>query len=115
MMRKLFLALTLCTFSGLGQAATLYVSEFKNYPGIYQAPLAPEVTHQTVAIGGSSARSNPFNVQTQLIEIVCDTTCSVQVGSTTPTATTSSHRMAAGVPEFFIVQPGDEVAVISNS
>ena len=114
-MRKLFLGLTLCLISSWASAATLYISEYKNYPGIYQAPLAPEITHQTLAVGGSSAQSNAFNAQTQLVELVCDTTCSVQIGGTNPTATTTSHRMAAGVPEFWIVQPGDKVAVIANS
>ncbi len=114
-MRKLLLALALLFFGAPCLAATAYISEFANYPGLYSAAFTPELTHQTVAIGGSSAQSNAFSSSTQLIRVECDSICSVQIGGTNPTATATSMRMAAGVPEYFIVQPGQKIAVISNT
>jgi hypothetical protein len=112
-----FLALVLLTFAGFAQAATLYVTEFQTVnpsnPVVYQAARAPALANQTVAIGGSSTQSSAFNTATGLVRIHVDAIACVAVGGTNPTATTSLMRMTAGQTEYFVVSPGDKLAVIA--
>lgn len=99
--------------------STLYITEFTNMAGIGSrfvnvAPLPP-VAEQTVTISGSSTQSNAFNAATQMIRLVTDATCSISVGAN-PTAATTNARISANVePEYFAVQPGQKLAVITNS
>jgi len=106
--------------------ATLYIREYvgigaaSNATGIGQALLEvqagaePAVTDQTVAISGSSAQSAAFNAKTYLVRIHTDSICSILFGAN-PTAAATNARLAANQTEYFIVQPGQKVAVISNS
>ena len=112
----------LCLVAGLlltaqAMAATVYIEEFSDSIPIirYQAAVEPAVTSQTVAITGSSVQSAAFNVGTHLIRVHADSTCSIKIGGTNPTATTSSMRFLAGQTEYFIVMPGDKLAVITNT
>jgi 2-methylaconitate cis-trans-isomerase PrpF len=95
--------------------ATLYVTEF---PALEKASLPvaiqPPIAEQTVAIGGSSAASSPFNVSTGLVRLHTDSICSIEINNS-PTATASKARLAANTTEYFVVQPGHSLAVISNS
>lgn len=96
-------------------ASTLFVTEFKGPPTVsvyYQAVNTPALANQTVAIAGSSAQSAAFNNETRIIRIATDIACNVVVGGTNPTATTSSMRLATGQTEYFVVRPGDKLAVI---
>lgn len=95
--------------------ATLYVTEFSSMPanGAQVMP-RPAITTQTVAIGGTSTPSSAFGAQTRYIRVHTDATCSTAI-SANPTATTSSERLPADATEYFAVQPGDKIAVISNS
>lgn len=98
--------------------ATLYIAEFTEsaFGQIAgHAPVAalPAVTEQTVAISGASAQSSAFGNQTEIIRVHTDTTCSILVG-TNPTATAAKLRMVADQTEYFAVQPGDKIAVITN-
>jgi len=96
--------------------ATLYVEELATM-GLYgaaQIAARPGVAAQTVAIGGSSTQSSAFNAQTKFIRVHTDAICSIAIGSN-PTATTSNCRLAADQTEYFGVQPGDKIAVISNT
>ena len=98
--------------------AVLYVTEYphaasdqgKALPVGFGAPIA----NQTVAIGGGSLQSAAFNANTVLIRVHCDAVCSVLIGAN-PTALTTSARMAANQTEYFGVQPGTKIAVISNA
>lgn len=97
--------------------ATLYVEEFAQLGfGGGSAPVASQPSHaqQTVAIGGTTAQSTAFSSRTYFVRLHTDAICSVRFG-TSPTATTSTTRMAANTTEYFKVQPGDKVAVISNT
>lgn len=114
-MRKLiaFVALLVCSAV---QADTLYVTEFAGPPSVsvyYQAASTPAVASQTVAIAASSAQSAAFNASTYLVRVHTDVDCHVVVGGTSPTATVSSMRMVAGQTEYFVVVPGQRVAVIA--
>lgn len=111
-MRTLFAALALLA-CGLANAATLYVTEFKERPPVtYQAAWTPAVANQTVAIGGASTQSAAFQWNTALIRVHADIACHVVIGGANPVATASSMRMIAGQTEYFLVVPGDLLAVI---
>lgn len=98
--------------------AVLYITEFNaiggggNFPvgGAYQPPVA----EQTVAIGGGSAQSAAFNTNTLFVRLHTDAICSIEFG-VSPSATTTTARMAANQTEYFNVVPGQKVAVITNS
>lgn len=98
--------------------ATLYVTEFATMPVIggvaVQIAPRPALATQTIAISGASTQSSAFGATTRYIRIHTDAICSTAVGSN-PTATTSGERLAADNTEYFAVQPGDKIAVISNT
>lgn len=117
---KNFLRISLATAallaSTLVHAATVYIEEFARNTNVqYQSGYMPSLTHQTVVIGGSSTQSAAFSTGTYLIRVEVDATCSIQIGTTNPTATTTSMRFVAGQTEYFLVQPGDKLAVITNT
>ena len=97
---------------------TLYISEYAVLGSTQSGalPVAPEpaLAVQTVAIGGASAVSQPFSVQTRYVRLHSDAICSRLFGKA-PTATVASPRMAADQTEYFAVNPGDRVAVITNT
>lgn len=98
--------------------AVVYVTEFTDstirYSQINPVSFLPPVAEQTVAIGGTSAQSSEFNDKTKIIRVHTDAVCSIEVGSD-PTATTSNLRLAANSTEYFEVNPGDKIAVITNT
>lgn len=93
--------------------ATLYVTEFR-MAGFVGVAKAPAVTDQAVAIAGASAQSAAFNGATTLIRVHTDAICSIAIG-TNPTATAAKARLAANQTEYYAVNPGDKIAVITNS
>lgn len=99
--------------------AVLYISEYdaQAWDGVSNtlpAGREPAIATQTVAIGGVSAQSAAFNAKTRFVRIHTDAICSVEFGAN-PTATAAKARMAANQTEFFGVNPGDKVAVITNT
>lgn len=102
-------------FGGRASADTLYVTEFAGPPAVsvyFQAANTPALTEQTVAIAGASAQSAVFGGSTKLVRVHTDVACHVVVGGSNPTATTSSMRLGAGQTEYFVVTPGQRLAVI---
>jgi len=99
-------------FTGLGNAG----SDFGTVVSGAQAPIEPELTSQTVAIGGASTSSSPFNVKTTLVRLHSDAICSLTFGKGTATATAIHRRFAANQTEYFVVPKGDNyvVACITN-
>lgn len=107
-------ALSLFAFAP-AQAATCYISEFTQaLIGGIQAAAQPALVDQTVAIGGSSTQSNAFSGNTRLIRLTCDAVASYKIGGN-PTASATTARIAADVIEYFVVTPGDKIAIITNS
>ena len=99
--------------------AVLYITEYQRMPldsvgRIAQCGLEPALATQTVAIGASSAQSSAFSAQTTFIRVCSDAICSVAFGSS-PTATTSTTRIAANSAEYFGVMPAHKIAVIANT
>lgn len=80
-----------------------------------QTPAAQEpcIADQVVAISGSSTQSSEFNAQTTMIRINTDAVCSIAIGPN-PTASATSKRLSANTTEYFGVQRGHKVAVITN-
>jgi len=98
--------------------ATLYIAEFRGIspagPSGAQIAKAPPVVEQQVAIGGSHAESAAFNNATTVIRVHTDAICSILIG-TTPVAAATNARLAADQTEYFGVNPGDKISVISNT
>lgn len=104
--------------AGRAHAATLYVTEFQGAPPLsvyYQAARAPAQTQQAITFTVASVQSAAFGTLTGMIRIQCTVICNVTVGGTNPTATTSTMRLLAGQTEYFLVIPGDKIAVITGS
>ena len=71
---------------------------------------------QTPIAIGTEAKSAAFQADTHVIRVHAAAICSVKVGpAATVAATTSTARMAAGQTEFFHVEPGWKLSVITNS
>lgn len=82
--------------------------------GTIQSVNLPAIATQRIAIGGTSTQSAPFNTTTKAVRLHSDAICSI-AGGASPVATTSSPRMAADQTEYFAVNGGDRIAVISNT
>lgn len=98
--------------------ATLYVAEFSNLAPagseFAQIVGTPPLAEQTVTIGSGSLSSNAFASFTRMIRVHADSICSIAFGPS-PTATTTNMRLAANTTEYFGVNPGTKIAVISNT
>lgn len=97
----------------------LYVSEYFTQPIIGNGQMGgvasePSVATQKITMSGTSAQSSAFNAATKFVRLHADAVCSVAFGSN-PTAAATSARMAANTTEYFGVNPGDKVAVITNT
>ena len=102
--------------------ATLYVAEFSQMPitdnRVPEFAMTPPLVEQTLAISATSNLSNAFNAKTIYVRVESDAVCSLAwatSGATTVTATTSNMRLSASAPEYFGVQGGGRVAVITNA
>lgn len=113
----LALPLVLGFFASLANAATVYIEEYGQFrlPVYWQAAQTPGLAKQTVAISGSSTQSAAFGQFTVLIRVHADSICSIEIGGTNPTATATSARFIAGQTEYFLVNAGDKLAVITNN
>jgi hypothetical protein len=101
--------------------ATLYITEFSGLgldPSTRSAQVAaqPPVNEQTVSISGSSTASSAFKAATNMVRLHTDAICSIEFG-TSPTASSTTARMAANQTEYFTVPKNlsYKVAVITNS
>lgn len=93
--------------------AKVYIAEFPQID--LNVAREPPLAEQTVAIGGGSVQcSNSFHALTRVIRVHTDAICSIAI-SGNPTATTSTRRMAANTTEYFGVEGGQKIAVITNT
>lgn len=73
--------------------------------------LSPSTT-QTVTISGTSAATtNALNKNTVVIRVLATTNCFINIGTGTPTATTSGLPLMASVPEYFRVDGSQTLKV----
>ena len=101
--------------------AKLYISEYSDIAHqpygaeAISAMQEPAITDQApITIAASSAQSAAFNGATRVVRLHTDAICSVLFGAD-PTATANHKRLAANSTEYFGVEPGIKVAVITNS
>jgi hypothetical protein len=122
MLRKLFAAALFVLASSPAFAASkMYISEYSNtglaVGQLVQVASEPAITDQTpVDYSGGAASSAVFNASTNIVRVLCTSTCSIKFG-TSPTATTSNKPLAAGTPEYFAVPIGQsfKISVIANT
>lgn len=103
--------------------AVAYITEHPK-PRVAQGGLIPvaempPLRTQTVAIGVGSTQcalafTNTSSQKCEMVAVHVDAICSIEFGSN-PTATATSRRMAANTTEYFRVNPGDKIAVITNT
>jgi hypothetical protein len=99
--------------------ASLYVEEFAALGqsangNAVQAGEQPALAVQKITIDVTSAQSSAFNANTRFVRVHTDATCSYAFGAN-PTATAGYPRLVAGATEYFGVEPGHKVAVITNA
>ena len=102
--------------------ATAYVREYGDigvtWAGkVVQAPAEPGVADQTITTSAASASSAAFNANTRVVAVSTAAAQAHCIGfSATPgaaiTATTSMLRLPANSLFFFVVRPGDKLALI---
>ena len=110
--------------------ANLDITEYANIGnvGLNIVPVADarngKIASQSIAIGSSSAASAAFNANTHLIRVHAEALCAVEIGGSlvngltpgaTPVAVAPNGRMAVGQTEYFVVSPGDKLAVITST
>jgi len=100
--------------------AACYINEYASIgaggPGhpYAQAPKEPALVRQNpVGISGSPTASAAFSSGTNMIRVNVDSTCSILIGPS-PVASTNFGRMQAGQTEYFCVQAGHALSVVSN-
>jgi hypothetical protein len=97
----------------------LFISEYTKLGAGFGAESVivkePALVEQTpVVIGATSLQSAAFNSLTRIVRIHTDVVCSIAFG-VNPTANADSKRLAANQTEYFAVQAGEKVAVITNT
>jgi len=73
--------------------------------------LQPSATHQAVSVSTTSAQSAALGLATGYVELYCDTTCFVALGSD-PTATVTGIPVYSGIPRIVGVVAGSKIAGI---
>ena len=110
-------ALLLLLIAYPAQAQTtsrVWIAEFATSRPQAAAPFAtlPALVRQPVMVltGTPAKTSQPFNVQTKYIRIVCEAQCAI---SGAGVATTADILLPAKVPEYFGVSGGRTISVIA--
>lgn len=80
--------------------------------GMGQVPKEPRVTSQSVTFT-TSTQSNAFNAKTRVVRVHTDTACYIEFGADPTAITVTSTKMAANQTEYFGVEPGHKVAVVT--
>lgn len=78
------------------------------------AGMEPAIAVQKIAIGVGSIQSAAFNAQTKFICVNADAPCSFKIGAN-PTATASDMRIPLDGTQYFGVNAGDKIAIITNT
>lgn len=85
-------------------------TDFRGNP--VMAGKMPGIAEQVVAIGATSAASDPFSDATRFIRIDADTPCYWTVGAD-PTADAATSKYLGGGFEYVGVEPGHKLACIA--
>lgn len=69
---------------------------------------------KSVAYTGTAGTIAAVGAKTTKVRVWCSTDAFVKIGDA-PTATTSDMPMAAGIPEYFDITPGQKVSYIQSA
>lgn len=69
---------------------------------------------QVLAVSAASVPAQPLAADTRVIRLVSTAPCFLAFGPA-PVATTDSHYLPAGAPEYFRVIPGESLATLRVS
>jgi hypothetical protein len=69
-------------------------------------------TQNFLASSATSVPSAVFSAGITQIRVIASAACNVRIGDATPTAVTTDTLLAANVPEYFTVAPGQKIAAI---
>lgn len=100
----------------------LYVEEFPG-AGRYQGSSVPvadtgvwtENANSPMTVAASATVSASFGTNTKLIRVHTDAICSIVISPTGANATANNARMAANQTEYYYVEAGHYISVITNS
>lgn len=111
-------------FTSQAEAAKLFISECASTGtaiyasggagGVLEVAQEPCKDQTPVDFSGGVASSAAFDAKTRFVRIICDAQCSVKFGASPQTATNANAPLAAMVPEYLGVVPGQVVSVIAN-
>ena len=73
----------------------------------------PSLVIQNVTFTTSSAQSAAFNSKTRFVRIISDVDARFVIGENPTASASESSLISAGAPEYFGVNPGDKIAIIS--
>ena len=92
------------------------MSQFVVISGEVMPVIIPGVSQDVTVSGTSAAITNAFQTETQVIMISCSTDCRFLIGSGTPTALPTSHRLPADTTLVLGLKADDErIAFIQES
>lgn len=100
-------------------AGTFYITEYASAGHLTGStvPVAAgrPIVNNNISITASSVQSNAFNANTRMIRVHNDATQPVfmLLGSNPTAVSGTDARMAANQTEYYQVNPGDKLAVIS--
>lgn len=93
--------------------AKTYIMEYADRrAGLLFGPIAEQTA---ITNSGTSQASAAFNESTQFIRVHSDGIISYLVGKTPTAVITNSMRLVAGGTFDLAVQPGDKIAIITNT
>lgn len=123
-MQRIIAAALFALFAFPAYASNLYISEYGSVGqavyatggagGVLEVAQEPSLQQSPVSFSSGAASSAAFGTNTHFVRLVCDAACSVLFGPSPQTATASNAYLAAGIPEYFGVVPGQIVSVHSN-
>jgi hypothetical protein len=84
--------------------------------GLMAVASLPPLAIKNVPVSGANAVSAALESKTNMVRLLADVPCYIEV-ALAPVATTAKIRLAAGVPEYFMVPSGKshKIAVIASS
>jgi len=102
--------------------AKLYVTEYSGAGRYYGSaiPVADtgvwtENANSPMGVSASATVSASFGTNTKLIRVETDAICSIVISPTGANATANNARMAANQTEYYYVESGHYISVITNS
>jgi hypothetical protein len=97
--------------------ASLHITEYTRLSSVRpggSAPVAEEPGTDQIVSYTTSTQSTAFAADTRFVRLIADAKAHIVFGAN-PTATANSKYITADTPEYFGVNPGDEVAAYDGT